>query len=179
MTNFEYFSLFINTVTSLAIVVTVIYAALQFKRTAIIHEQNLEWSKRIETSKKLDDYNRLDSALFLNKKFKLIGRKHPLSVDVIKKVINEDSKVAVHVNRLLNYYEALAIGIENNIYDEIFIKSTRRGAMIRTFISFEDYIKYDRKEGNKPLTYIKYEKLIKKWVDEEYQEQGLPILGNV
>ena len=178
MTTFEIASLTINTISSVAIVASAIYVALQFRRAAKIHEQNLEWNKRIENRKKLDDYNRLDSALYLNERFKFVGRKHSVPIDEITKAIEDDHQVEVHLSRLLNYYEAIALGIENNFYDEYIVKSTRRGAMIRTFTAFEEYIAYDRREHS-PMTYIKYEAIVKKWIDEERKEQGLPPTGKV
>lgn len=135
-------------------------------------------NKRIETRKKLDDYNRLDSALYLNERVSFIGNKHSIPIKKIKEAMEVDSQVIVHLSRLLNYYEAIAIGIENNIYDESLVKSTRRGAMVRTFISFEEYIGFDRREGN-PMAYIKYEALVNKWINEEREEKGLPALGKV
>ena len=82
------------------------------------------------------------------------------------------------MNRLLNYYEALANGIENNIYDEYLIKSARRGAMIRTYTAFKECIEHDRREGA-PRVYICFESLIIKWINEERQQQGLGELGEV
>ena len=50
--------------------------------------------------------------------------------------------------------------------------------MIRTFTSFEEYIGFDRREGNQ-MAYIKFEALINKWINEEREEKGLPPLGKV
>ena len=178
MGNIEIFKIALEVFNTIAIFGSLLYLGLQFKRSAKIHEQNLEWQKRIETRKKLDDYNRLDSAQFLNEHLKFISRKHPIPVDEINDCIKTSHEIVVHLSRLLNYYEAIAIGIENNIYNEELVKVTRKNAMISTFTSFEDYIKYDRREDN-PSAYIKFENLIKQWIGEDRKTQGLPLLGKI
>ena len=175
MTDYEYYRLLVNIIGTIGIVASAIYVSLQFRRSAKIHQQNFDWNKRIETRKKLDD-NRFDSNMFLNEKFCYIGNKHTIPVSEILKKIEEDSQIVVHLHRLLSYYEALANVVENNIYDEHLIKSSRRGSMIHTFTLFKDWIEYDRREAN-PKYYIKFEGLIQKWINEEKNEQGLEPLG--
>lgn len=179
MTEFEQYSLIINIVSTLSIVATAIYAVFQFRRSASIHKQNLEWNKRIETRKKLDDYNRFDSTIFLNEKFRYIGKKHSIEFNVIEEQINKDLEVVVHLNRLLNYYEALANGVDNHIYDEHLIRSSRRGAMIRTYTAFKEYIEHDRREEGSTKAWSCFETLITTWVNEDRKQEGLPELGKV
>ena len=152
--------------------------ARQLERAAKIHKEVLEWNKRIETRKKLDDYTRLESAFQLNEHFAFIREKHTIPRQEILKKIDEDHQVQIHMNRLLNFYESLANGVANHIYDEDLIKSSRKTSMMRTFTSFKDYIYWYRNEIH-PRAYTMYEKLIEKWISEENKTETLKALGKV
>lgn len=178
MTEFETYSLIANLVATFSIVATAIYAVRQFRRSADIHQQNLEWNKRIETKRKLDDYNMINSTIYLMKTFHHIKTKHAIEYKTVAAELAKDDEAVVHLNELLSYYESLASGIENHLYDEHLVKTSRRATMIRTYTAFKEYIEHDRIERDSKL-WICLEALVTKWMNEERKQEGLPELGRV
>lgn len=165
-----------NIVSAIGVIITLIYLAKQIKDTNRIHTENHEWNRRIETRRALDLYNTLESVKDLEDEFKFSNANHPIEVNKINKTIKDNPLIKLAIIRLLNYYESLAIGISMGIYSEVIIKETRRGHMIKTYRAFSDYIDFHRGNGNE-RSFIQYEKLIKKWKEEESKSVSLDQLG--
>jgi len=165
MENFEFYSLIIAGAALSVGFGAVIFTGLQFKRSADIHNSNLLWSKRLETRKKLDNGNK-EATIILNEKFEFLMRKQPIPIEEILKAIKADHTMLIHINSLLNLYEGLAGGIKAQIYDEGVVKLARRGAMIRNYYAFMNYIEHQRREG-RPKAYVEYKNLVKKWLSED------------
>lgn len=168
----------IQFVSALAVVASVIYLAKQVKIAAITHKQNHEWYRRIETKKALDSYNRLEAVTLLNEAFDYMSKKHAIDLNEIQTKISEDKNIRVHLMRLLNFYEGLANGVDMGIYEEVIIRETRRGNMIRTYEAFGDFIGYHRRENNE-RAFIKYGAIVKKWQQEGETGIKLYVLGDL
>lgn len=168
----------ISAISSIAVVLSVIYLAKQIKTASAIHQENHEWNRRIETKHALDSYNRLEAVVTLNEEFSFMSQKHPIGVIEINEKLAKDHTLKVHLMRLLNFYEGLANGIDMGLYEELVIKEARRGSMIRTFTAFKDFIEYHKKEIN-PMAFVKYEALTNKWEKEGKQGIKLHKLGKV
>ncbi len=161
------------------VIVSIIYLAKQIKSTNTIHSQNHEWNRRIETKKILDQYNQLESVERLEEIFKFSDAKHPIPMDKIEEKIEKEKLLKLTIRRLLNFYEGLCNGIDMRIYNEAMVKETRRGHMIRTFIAFNYFIEALRRERNNNKLYIKFEKYVKKWIEEEKNDLVLNQLGTI
>jgi hypothetical protein len=178
MTDFEQYTLCIRIFNNILVVVAIIYTAYQFRRSANIHRDNLEWSKRIETRKKLDDHNLFESAKYLNDKFGYVRDNNPIQYTRIEEEFNKDNAVDVHLSILMNYYESIAIGIDNHIYDELLVKASRKTAMMQIYDSFRSFVEFHRRNGS-PRCFTRYEALINKWREEDRIDKTLPKLGKV
>lgn len=88
-------------------------------------------------------------------------------------MLTENGKIIKHnIFIILNYYEYLAIGIENKVFDEDVIKDSVKGAVIKAQKLFGEYIEHLRSEkhtGNKKL-FISLQNLSKKWKDEDSEK---------
>ena len=168
----------ISALSSIGIVLSVLYLARQIKIASEIHKENHEWNRRIETKHALDSFNRMEAVVTLNEEFGFMSQKHPIDVKTINDKLKQDHSLQVHLLRLLNFYEGLANGIDMGIFEELVIKEARRGAMIRTYTAFSDFIEYHREEIN-PMAFIKYEALVAKWEKEGKQSIKLHKLGTV
>ncbi len=188
----EHLSIILEVISAAAVVISILYLAKriklqteaqklqleQLKQQFLIHSENHEWSRRIETQKALDSYNRLEAVLTLNEKFSFLSEKHAIPLNTILNVIQaeNDHGIKVHLSRLLNYYENLSNGVDLAIYDEEIIKSARRNVMIRTHTAFSEYMDYERRERNS-LAYTKFGALVNKWEKQGEKSLQLNKLG--
>jgi len=76
---------------------------------------------------------------------------------------------------LLNYYEGLAIGINQGLYDERLIYSTWESTMNRICICFAEYIDYRGNEGQ-IKAWAEFTQLVKKW---DYDNVPRDKTGNI
>jgi Domain of unknown function (DUF4760) len=82
--------------------------------------------------------------------------------DLTKKIQNQSSgDIREAVVTLLNYFELVAISIENDTANEVILKEFFMGTFKRYNPEFEDFIKERRKTN--PEAWIKFEQINKKW----------------
>ena len=172
MTTENYISLF----SAVLLAISVLYLAKQVKIARKTHSENHEWFRRIETRKALDSYNRLEAVAKLDEAFNYLRARQPIALQEVQEKLENSSELRVNLLRLLNFYEGLANGIDLGIYDEVIIRETRRGNMMRAHIAFEAYMDFHRNDRN-PRAYIKYRALIQKWQAEGEHGVKLQKLG--
>lgn len=115
----------------------------------LAHSDNHEWSRRIETKKAIDKESLSECLQMLNNLFVISNTRHPIPVNTITQASKENQTTQNMLHEMLNYYEGLAIGINQGVYDEKIIKKTWKGTMKRIDICFSDYIDYQRNEVQK------------------------------
>ena len=64
------------------------------------------------------------------------------------------------------------------IYDEASIKANRQGPMEREIVRCRNYIEHRRNENSKTV-WSGYERLIKKWSEEELNNSDKPQTGKI
>ena len=80
--------------------------------------------------------------------------------------VEQDASAEVEAMRsILNYYETMAIGIENEILDEGFLFKAFRGALLRDWNAAEAFIVAMRKRLDNDQLFIKTQKLAERWTD--------------
>lgn len=80
--------------------------------------------------------------------------------------LTEDGKAIKHnIFVILNYYEYLAVGIKNKVFDEKTIKQLLKGALIKANKLFGEYAQHVRDKHNKKnkKQFIEMKKLAEKW----------------
>ena len=63
----------------------------------------------------------------------------------------------------LNFYEALARGLNLKIYDDHIFRLSRRAMTIKTFNIFRGFIYDYRARYNRESAWCEFEKLVKRW----------------
>lgn len=71
-----------------------------------------------------------------------------------------------YIMGLLNYYETLAIGVENEALDEALLKSWWRTNLVRDWTVFKDFVIDYRKEARAAAAFCKFEALANAWANE-------------
>ena len=79
-------------------------------------------------------------------------------------IVDEGKKIKHNIFVILNYYEYLAVGIKNQVFDEQTIKELIRGGVIKANKLFGDYITHLREKHTKNKNqFIEMQKLAEKW----------------
>ncbi len=154
---------------------SVLYLAKQVKLSLKFHSENHEWNRRIATNQILNLIREIDTDE-LNKKFGYINRVEPIPLEEVKEAFSENISLQLLLNRILNFYEGLSNGVFLGTYDENTIKANRKGAMQREYNRFKNYIEFRRDSGNKG-SWKGFERLIRKWEEEELRANDKSILG--
>jgi Domain of unknown function (DUF4760) len=82
----------------------------------------------------------------------------------IKLKAEPDTRVSFIV--IFNYFESIAIGIEQGIMDEVFMKEFFKTIYRDCYNEFGTYIEFMRKENNSPRAFHKFTALAKRWESE-------------
>lgn len=122
-----------------------VYTAIQVHLLRQGQRGNHDWNRRKAAQDITTAFNeRVHQPELLEKLLQYNERKKPIPADDLLAAFKASPSLGLTVHTLLNYYEALARGINQQIFDEKVIKAAKRSVMIRTFRLFEPYIKQRR-----------------------------------
>lgn len=72
----------------------------------------------------------------------------------------KQSKEAIAIRNLLNYYEIIGVGIKSDIYDLMMIKEAQKTMIIRIYEQAEPFIIRSRREENNDTLWVKFQSLV-------------------
>lgn len=146
-------------VSSVAVVLSMLLAL-----TAIIY--NVVTARKIQTATFLyesrSDKEYLEGTQTLWKMHNS-GKSFRSYVFPIKEMTEEEKQERQRVIYCLNFYERLAVSINNGIYHETMIKEVFYNSIVNYFYIAEPFIKALREKEQKETYYQEYELLAKKW----------------
>jgi hypothetical protein len=181
MTDYEIYSLVISGIAALVTLGGLIYAGIQLKKTKEqleaaykINEADHDWNRRMASQAALKEYNQ--SMLFsgLQSEFDYLNCTESIPLSKIEKGFKNHPDLQKELHQLLNFYEGLARGVFQNIYDDEVIKTGRRTAMMNALRAFSSYIESRRKTSS-PSVWTDLESLVAQWVlDEKGKKQRSP-----
>lgn len=147
MTDYEFISLTITAIGSVLVFLGLVYTGRQLSLSRKVAIEDHKWRRRIEAQNAVAFSGGLaEMRQKLDAKLNYIDASEPLSLDLITKAFEEDSTLRTICHDLLNYYEMLARGIHQGIYDEKIIADARDAPMISTFEAFKQYIKMQQRK---------------------------------
>ena len=155
---------FFDIATLVVIVVTAYIAVRHLREGTQSRRETHEWNRRIETQRALFAFQIEIKGAWkaLDSKFDYHDDGNPVTANEVKAAFIEDGELKTHLFDMLNFYEAIARGIDFKIYDEEMVKAARKNAMIRVANYFRPYIRQYRREKN-PHACIKFTSLIEGW----------------
>ncbi len=169
MSEFELWTIGLGLINILLVAVGFIVAIIQLHGTKkelrtihIIDEQQHDWNRRIAAQEALQNYDHTWYSGPLQEHFDYFNRSEPIPVGDIKSKFKAESGLQADLIKLLNFYESLCRGINQNIFDEEVIKVARRRAMTKAHDSFKAYIEYRRKNAN-PKAWWELTSIVNKW----------------
>lgn len=166
---------FIQAATLLVLAGTLFFIGRQVSAAATELRANHDWNRRIAAQDALMQQRQrvLDSGL-LEKEFQHTTTRDPISLEKINCAFKELPELRRALHSYLNYYEALARGVRQAVYDEKMIKVGCRGIMKRNWIRFGHYIAH-RRNGGSPNAWLETEHLLNQWQKQDGEpEMRLP-----
>ena len=178
VTDYEMYSLAISGVAALITLGGLIYAGIQLKKTKEqlqatykINEADHDWNRRMASQAALKEYNQSILSSSLQSEFDYLNCSESIPLKKIEEGFNKHPELQKELHQLLNFYEGLARGIFQNIYDDEVIKAGRRNAMMKALKAFNSYIE-SRRRTSSPSAWTDLESLVAQWVlDEKGQTQ--------
>ena len=172
MTDFEKYSLVLALTNIVLLIVGFIFAYLQLRgaraeiRTLNVHHaDNHDWNRRHAAQEALRNYNYSLLSSPLQTSFDYLNSLDSIPVSQIEDKFSENTDLQSDLHQLLNYYEALARGINQGIFDEDVVKSARRNAMVRCERSFRNYIE-KRRQNVSPRAWVELSHITTRWAAE-------------
>ena len=184
MTDFEKYSLILGLLNLFLLLVGFIFAYFQLRGAKIEirtlnahHADNHDWNRRYAAQEALRNYNYSLLSSPLQTSFDYLNSLDSIPVSQIEEKFAENTELQSDLHQLLNYYEALARGINQGIFDENVIKSARRNAMVRCERSFRNYIE-KRRQNVSPRAWIELSHITMKWAREDSDVELRPLTGD-
>ena len=166
MSKYEIASLIISVISLLILLGGVFYAGRQLHilRATLCGDHDLK--RRIAAQDALKELtNRVEYRQILERHFHYIDSDEPISLDVIQKTLEKEPDLKIILADLLNYYEMLARGVWQGIYDELVIEDAQRIQMQKIYSTFSIYIKEQRK--NNAEIWCRMESLVNEWAHQK------------
>lgn len=85
----------------------------------------------------------------LHQKFRILTENTPIPLQDILRECENDDAVRVAINRRLNYFQSLAIGMEQRVFDKAIIRRSYENIFRRTHNQFKEYIEHRRDIGGR------------------------------
>ena len=183
MTTYEIVSTFLSGATLLTVVVGLIYgarqlrnAAQQLQQTRKIHQDDHDWNRRNAAQEALRQYNYSLLSSSLQEVFDYLSLTEAIPLQKITEGFTSHPKLKADLHQMLNYYEALARGIHQGVFDEEIVKAARRSSMIIAARGFSSYIN-DRRKNIHPNAWTDLTALVAKWVAADQTKSQRPKTG--
>ena len=158
----------IAAISAILLAFSVLYAARQVQLLRRQHEDNHDWNRRLAAQQTILEYREIQSMVeTMSEHFDFHNRTEGIPVADFEAKFKEVNHLQSRLHTVLNYFEALARGVRQDIYDEKVIKNSFRGHMIRVYESFKYYIESRRRKLHNPKIWVELEELSESWRKEE------------
>jgi len=169
----------IQAISTSILAISVIYAGRQITLLRKQHGENHDWNRRIAAQQAIREYREIQASIEdLSHHFDYHNRTEGVAADNFNKKFEEVKHLQTSLHTALNYFEGLARGVRQGIYDEEVVKNAFHGSMISVYECFKYYICSRRKKWDNQKLWFELEALIDKWKQEErVTNPDRPILG--
>lgn len=158
---------------TVAVVLGILFAVLQLRGakrelTAIkaIHVENHDWNRRIAAQDALAKFGYGEVAKPLSEAFDFMNTRNAISLSIIQEKFSKDAGLQPLLHQLLNFYEGLARGVQQGVFDEEAVKAGRKMSIIRMDFAFSNYIQHRRITDN-PRAWNNLILLARKWQEQD------------
>lgn len=173
MTTYELLTVIISSASLIILVIGLLYGAKQIKNALVqiadtrrIHQDNHDWNRRLAAQEALRSYNYSLLSSPIQMVFNYLNVSEPIPLKNIQLEFDKDKTLQSDLHQLLNFYEGLARGIHQALFDEDVVKAARKNAMVMVEKGFLNYIENRREEVNQ-YAWSELSAIIGKWKNED------------
>jgi RecG-like helicase len=174
MTDFEQYTLILSSTSVLITFTGLFYAGFQLRKAQKnidasykINNSIHDWNRREAAQNALKQYDQSILTSALQSKFDYLSCTESIPLKTIEEEFSDNENMQKDLHQLLNYYESLARGVYQEIYDKEVIKSGRKTAMSRVLRAFKSYIDKSRIRTGSTKLWSELESLVSEWYLEE------------
>lgn len=153
----------IRLVSALLVFIGLLFTAYQVRLVRQVNESNHDWNRRkaaIDIAVRLNEF--IPGKYLIEKSLNFTTRTDPYSLSELEDKFSETEELRQAIHQSLNYFEYLAVGIKQGIFDEEVIKRMWWLTMKSNFQLLKPYIDYWRKNKH-PFIWRFMEEYIDKW----------------
>jgi hypothetical protein len=159
--------------------VAVAYYQLRLSRRnleyiAETHRQNHVWNRAYAAQEALRFYNYSTLSGPLQDRFNFRNFHDPIPLQTLLDAFEEETSLQADLHQLLNFYEGLARGINQGIFDESVVRAGRGNAMIRAERAFFAYIDYRRRNVSE-RAWAELSDIAARWRADQARPQRPPV----
>jgi hypothetical protein len=156
----------------MAAIAALFFVSRQLKLATKSYIDLHDWNRRNAAQTLFFDFNLNFSMTGVQSALNYTNLKLPVEVDALQAKFNDHPQLQIDIAKLLNFFECLAVGIQNGVYDKQIIELGFKGLMQHGWLVFQNYIRYRQVE----TIYGSWEtfvKVIHRWEAEEkaFQER--------
>jgi hypothetical protein len=101
----------------------------------------------------------------LERELGYLSSQEPIPLDALNEKFKNEPNLKAAVHSLLNYFEMLARGVNQNIYDEVVVRTAWKGAMQRAIERFGPYIR--SRKGYSSNAWKELQGLAAQWTSQD------------
>ena len=176
---FEWSKLILQLLTFLTAGVGLFFATRQLRFLVASYRDLHDWNRRKAAQDAIEKYRDVqEENLLLHDKFRVMESNDPIPLSDIQAECAGDAGVRTALHRRLNYFEALAVGCRQGVYDEDVVRVALEDMFGRSITQFKAYIDHRRGVGQKNV-WREFEQLAEKWEAAREARPPRPLTGIV
>ncbi len=163
------FTTILSLITLIVLTVGLYYSGRQLHLIQKAFTHDHDWRRRVSAQEALLSFSDgVEHWKELEDAFNYMDAQKAIGIEKIEEEIQKKPSLKVTLGSLLNFYEMLAVGVSQGVYDEKLISLARGRAMIHVYYIFEQYIK--KTQGHYPSVWTNMETLVNRWKHEKTEK---------
>lgn len=155
-------------VSAILLAISVLYAGHQIKLLRRQHQDNHDWNRRLAAQQTIGEYREIQSMVeAVSEHFDYHDRTEGIPLEDFQKKFKETPGLQSRLHSVINYFEGLARGVRQGIYDEEVVRVSFKGHMMRVHESFKYYIEGRRRKLHNPKIWVELEEVADAWRKEQ------------
>jgi hypothetical protein len=167
MSNVQLAQLVVQCVSALMVLLGLLFTSRQLRLLRKTYVDLHDWNRRKAAQDASHEWQGYaDDAVLLENTFHFREKQGVVDLAALLATFSTDTKAQASLHRILNYFEAIANGTRNGVFDEPIIRDAFCGVFDLHAQRFGAYIDHRRSHGA-PKAWIEMEDLSQKWQRED------------
>ena len=168
MTTFQWAQLSLQAISAIGVIVALSLTIRQIRLLRASYVDLHDWNRRKAAQDATHEWKEYAAdSVALEDKFHFRQLDGVVELAVLTNTFKEDLKLRASLHRILNYFEAIANGVRNGVFDESVIHDAFCAVFDLHIHRFGQYIKHRRASG--ATIWIEFDELNQKWVKKDQE----------